>query len=56
LSYRYRDKVFRFLVNGQTGKVAGDKPMSWRRIVAAIVMTLAVVALAAAIVSWLSNR
>lgn len=36
LSYRYRDKVFRFLVNGQTGKVAGDKPVSWVRILLGI--------------------
>lgn len=36
LSYRYRDKLFRFLINGQTGKVAGDKPLSWRRIGAAV--------------------
>lgn len=32
LSYRYRDRVFRFLVNGQTGKVVGQKPWSGRRI------------------------
>ena len=34
LSYRYRDKLYRFLLNGQTGKTAGDKPISWRRIFA----------------------
>lgn len=32
LSYRYRDKVYRFLVNGQTGKVVGEKPVSGKRI------------------------
>ena len=32
LSYRYREKVYRFLCNGQTGKVAGDKPWSKMRI------------------------
>jgi hypothetical protein len=32
LSYRYRDKVYRFLLNGQTGKMAGDKPLSGKRI------------------------
>lgn len=32
LSYRYQDKLYRFLVNGQTGKIAGDKPWSWQRI------------------------
>lgn len=31
LSYRYGERLFQFLVNGQTGKVAGDKPVSsWR--------------------------
>src|SRR6185369_10886970 len=41
LSYRYRDKVYRYLLNGQTGKMAGDKPLSAKRIVvfvAAIVL------------------
>lgn len=32
LSYRYKEKLFRFMVNGQTGKVAGDKPLSWLKI------------------------
>ena len=32
LSYRYKGKLFRFMVNGQTGKVAGDKPLSWLRV------------------------
>ncbi len=32
LSYRYDDKLYRFLVNGQTGKCDGDKPVSWKRI------------------------
>jgi hypothetical protein len=31
LSYRYGEQVFRFMVNGQTGQVIGDKPLSsWR--------------------------
>lgn len=32
LSYRYQDKVYRFLLNGQTGKADGDKPISNKRI------------------------
>lgn len=36
LTYRYRDRVFRFLVNGQTGKVYGEKPWSKTRITVAI--------------------
>jgi hypothetical protein len=41
LSYRYRDNVYRYLLNGQTGKMAGDKPLSPTRIalfIAAIVL------------------
>ncbi len=31
LSYRYGNKLYRFMLNGQTGKLAGDKPVSvWR--------------------------
>ncbi len=49
LSYRYRDKVYRFLVNGQTGKIAGEKPISAKRIsalVIVIILVLAAIALA----------
>lgn len=31
-SYRYKDKLYRFLVNGQTGRVAGKKPVSAKKI------------------------
>ena len=37
LSYRYHDRVFRFLVNGQTGKNYGEKPWSSARITAVVV-------------------
>ncbi len=37
LSYRYGDKIYRFLVNGQTGKVHGEKPWSGSRITAVVV-------------------
>lgn len=36
-SFRYREKVYRFMVNGQTGKVAGEAPFSWRRLMVLIV-------------------
>lgn len=32
LSYRYRNRLYRFLLNGQTGKAAGNKPVSWWKI------------------------
>lgn len=45
LSYRYRDRLFRFLVNGQTGRVAGDKPLSKTRITAAVLGGVGLIAL-----------
>jgi hypothetical protein len=45
LSYRYRDKLYRFLLNGQTGKTAGDKPLSWRKILLAVGAGIAAVLL-----------
>jgi hypothetical protein len=46
-AYRYRDRVYRFLVNGQTGEVKGDAPLSWAKIA---LFTLAMVALAALLI------
>jgi ribosomal protein S27E len=31
-AYRYRDKVYRFIINGQTGEVSGESPKSWWKI------------------------
>jgi hypothetical protein len=45
LTYRYRNKVYRFLMNGQTGKTAGNKPMSGWRIGIAVGVVLAIIAL-----------
>jgi hypothetical protein len=44
LSYKYRDKLYQFLLNGQTGRSAGTKPVSWWRIGAAVGGLLAVIA------------
>jgi len=43
LSYRHKDKVYRFIYNGQTGKFDGDKPVSWTRISIAIGVGAAIV-------------
>jgi LSD1 subclass zinc finger protein len=48
-SYRYQGKVYRFLINGRTGQVQGDRPYSWIKITLAI---LAVIALIAVIVMF----
>lgn len=43
-AFRYRDTVYRFLVNGQSGTVAGQTPRSWAKIllfVASLVVAIA---------------
>lgn len=55
LSYRYRDRVFHFLVNGQTGKVVGEKPYSASRITTAVVIGIALIALLILAVMLLSR-
>ncbi len=39
MAYRYRDKVYRFLVNGQTGKATGTAPISWFKVTMAVLIT-----------------
>jgi hypothetical protein len=53
VAYRYRDRVFRFLVNGQTGQESGEAPTSWAKafmiagfVMAAVAIAVAVAALA----------
>ena len=40
-AYRYRDKAYRFLINGQTGEVSGESPKSWWKIALLVVAVLA---------------
>lgn len=43
-AYRYRDKTYRFVVNGQTGKVQGERPWSAWKIAGAVVVAVVVAA------------
>ncbi len=54
LSYRYRDRVFRFLVNGQTGKFVGQKPVSGKRVAALVVGIVLLIAIIVGILWALS--
>lgn len=56
MTYRYQDKLYRFMVNGQTGRVAGEKPYSAKRIGSAIGAGIAVVALIVILLIWLASR
>lgn len=54
-AYRFQDKTYQLMINGQTGKVAGDKPVAWTRVwllvAAAISPGLVIAALALALAS-----
>jgi predicted RNA-binding Zn-ribbon protein involved in translation (DUF1610 family) len=41
-SYRYKDKIYRFLVNARTGEVQGQRPWSWVKITLAALSVAAV--------------
>jgi LSD1 subclass zinc finger protein len=42
-SYRYKDKVYRFLINGQTGEVQGERPYSVIKIILTVLIVIAVI-------------
>ncbi|HVX16222.1 MAG TPA: hypothetical protein VHC22_33860 [Pirellulales bacterium] len=46
MAYRYRDRVFRFLLNGQTGAATGQAPVSYTKIAVAVGVALAIAAVA----------
>lgn len=51
-SFKYGDKVYNFVVNGQTGKVGGDYPISWIKVsIAAILAILVLVG-----IFWLMSK
>ncbi len=42
-SYRYNEKVYRFLINGQTGEVQGERPYSAFKIAMTILAVIAII-------------
>ncbi|MHC4947345.1 MAG: hypothetical protein ACYTG1_03670, partial [Planctomycetota bacterium] len=55
-SYRYRDRVYRLLINGRTGEVQGERPWSWVKIVLAVLGGLAAAAVAALVIAAIASR
>ena len=43
-AYRYREKVYRFLVNARTGEVQGERPWSWLKIALAALLAITLAA------------
>ena len=42
-AYRYNEKIYRFLVNGRTGEVQGERPWSWIKISITILVGIALI-------------
>ncbi|MCQ2504483.1 MAG: hypothetical protein MJ103_04555 [Saccharofermentans sp.] len=42
-NFKFNGKVYNFVINGQTGKVAGKAPISWLRVAIAIIIGIIVV-------------
>lgn len=55
LTYKYREKTYRFLLNGQTGKVWGDKPLSKQKIWTAVGIGLLVIAAIVLLIIFLAG-
>jgi LSD1 subclass zinc finger protein len=43
-AYKYNSKVYRFMINGRTGEVQGERPYSWIKITLTVLSVLAVIA------------
>lgn len=48
-AYRFRDRVFRVLINARTGEVQGERPWSWMKIVATVFMVILLIFLLVAL-------
>ena len=51
-AFKYKNKLYRFVVNGQTGKVGGKAPISVWRVAIAVILAL----IAAGIIYWLTQQ
>ncbi len=45
VAYQYREKVYRFLINGQTGRATGRAPTSWKKVSVAVAIVVFMVLL-----------
>ncbi len=50
-AYRFRDKIFRILINARTGEVQGERPYSPWKIAAAVIAALVIIGIIVALVS-----
>ncbi len=55
MAYRYQDKVYRFLINGQTGRAWGEAPLSWAKVTIAILIAV-ILAVVMMLIAAMSSR
>lgn len=55
-AYKYKDKIYRFVINGQTGEVQGERPFSVIKIVLTVLASLALIAGIILLVNYLNNK
>jgi ABC-type Fe3+ transport system permease subunit len=56
VAYRYREQVYRFLLNGQTGKATGQAPTSWQKVIIAVAIAAVCVVLLGLLIAVASQR
>jgi hypothetical protein len=54
--YRYHEKLFQILINGRTGKVAGERPWSWLKILRLIAILALIIGAIIAIVMAMKGK
>lgn len=54
-AYRYNNKVYRFMINGRTGEVQGERPYSWIKITLASLLAAAIIGLIVFLVKKYGN-
>ena len=50
-AYKYRGKTYRFVVNGQTGRVQGERPYSAFKITVALIIGLIIAGIAGFVIA-----
>jgi len=55
LAYKYKGELYRFLVNGQTGRHTGTAPISWFKIMMTIGLTIVLVAIVLLLVTLFAS-
>jgi len=51
MAYRYRDRLYRFVLNGQSGRATGTAPVSVSKIVGAVVLLLCMIGIGVALLA-----